>query len=257
VLKKSTSSVNTFNERRDIGAFLATLQYALRNRLIVFSCLISCMLNLSFAYLGTSTPLFSKYVLNTNDDIYVFGFTISAELQNAIPFLCSDLAALVSIPISLKFMDLYTKERVYTFCAGVCIILCLLHLVINSFLALVPTRILLGGFCAVLFIVPEILLADAIQQDSNNSGVQRSGSIYGFNSLLSHVTSILQELGKAMVLSATNYVQPTDAALVPIQPLSAIFGIRCLVGLVPALFLGLSIWVLTIRTSMAKGVKRD
>jgi len=79
------------------------------------------------------------------------------------------------------------------------------------------------------------LLADVIDEDELVTGVRREGAYFGVNALITKPSQSLSAWIAGYIFFITLYNQ--DLGPGETQPESAIFGIKLLVGLIPAIFL--------------------
>ncbi|MFX0009162.1 MAG: MFS transporter, partial [Candidatus Hermodarchaeota archaeon] len=82
-----------------------------------------------------------------------------------------------------------------------------------------------------------------IDMDELNTGVRREGAYFGINALITKPAQSLSAVISGFIFMVTGYIQ--ELAPGELQPVSAIFGIKLLIGLIPGIFiiLGLiSLW---------------
>ena len=256
-IKKPTSSNNKDDKKTQLN-FFSSLQYVFKNNVLFTTCLTIALMNLALSYIGTSAALFNKYVLRiSNQPVSIFGNVLTGETQSTILQSGSVISSLMFIPFYLKLINKYGVNTMWrvetTFFSAVC----LLNLFVTEFIGGFIIVVLVGIAISGLFVLPEILLAEAIELDNKKTGVKKSGLVYGFNALLIHISAVFIEFGKAFILNNTNYLQPTPEVPLPIQPDLAIFGIRTLVSIVPAAIMMLSNVILYKRNSSVSHLKNE
>jgi GPH family glycoside/pentoside/hexuronide:cation symporter len=79
------------------------------------------------------------------------------------------------------------------------------------------------------------LLADVIDEDELETGVRREGMFFGTNALITKPAQSVSAAISGLVFYFTFYNQ--DLSPGETQPASAIFGIKLLIGLIPAIFI--------------------
>ena len=97
-----------------------------------------------------------------------------------------------------------------------------------------------GGGLSVAYLVPWSMLPDVIELDELETGQRREGIFYGVFVFLQKLGLSLGLFISAQVLGATGYLQKVPGQPDPVQPESALFAIRLLVGPVGAAILLLS-----------------
>jgi GPH family glycoside/pentoside/hexuronide:cation symporter len=96
----------------------------------------------------------------------------------------------------------------------------------------------LGG----MFVLPDILLSDVIDEDAVNTGLRREGMYFGMQGLLLRLAIALQALALNFILSLTGYDASLTAAA---QSPAVAVGLRYALAVLPAIGLGLAILSLT------------
>jgi GPH family glycoside/pentoside/hexuronide:cation symporter len=119
-----------------------------------------------------------------------------------------------------------------------------------------------GGVMAVglagLLMIPDINLADVIDEDELATGVRREGMYFGMNGFLIRFAFTLQGLLTGAVLTATHYINPPDPNVFTPQPLSALWGLRGLMAFGPvvgSLLCAWAMWVYPLHSHTLAAVK--
>lgn len=97
--------------------------------------------------------------------------------------------------------------------------------------------VLAGVGVATAYLVPWAMLPDVIEQDELETGRRREGIFYGFFVFLQKMAVACGLFMIGQLLGAAGYLQPTKEVPLPIQPDSALFVIRLLIGPIPAVIL--------------------
>lgn len=96
----------------------------------------------------------------------------------------------------------------------------------------------MAGFgVSTAYLVPWSMIPDVIDLDELNTGHRREGIFYGFMVLLQKVALAIGLLGVGLVLQKAGFQSTTTGQPLPIQPESALWAIRWMVGPAPLLVL--------------------
>jgi GPH family glycoside/pentoside/hexuronide:cation symporter len=79
------------------------------------------------------------------------------------------------------------------------------------------------------------LLADIIDKDELNTGQRREGMFFGINALVTKPAQSVSAMISGFIFAFTNFNQ--NLGVGETQPASAVFGIKLLIGLIPAIFI--------------------
>jgi GPH family glycoside/pentoside/hexuronide:cation symporter len=148
-------------------------------------------------------------------------------------------AAIACIPLVVFLSGRLGKRAAYIVTAGWWALVMLALGFIPA--AAVPAAYVLAGLAGLgvagAQVIPWSMVPDVIEEDEMTSGVRREGAYYG-------VVVLFQKSGTAFMLAIVQWVlgltgyRPGEA-----QPAAALLAIRLLIGVVPAVFLGLSMIV--------------
>ena len=202
----------------------ASLKATLVNRSFLAFIGTNLFIQVAFVMIPAMMPFFAKYVLRISD-----------------PWQVSVLMALPLLGI-LPALPLWNRLTVRLDAASA------LGWALGAFaLGLVPlfwvrdvvSSLLVMGFLGIglagLFMLPDLLIADVIDEDEVKTGVRREGLYFGMNGFLIRFAFTLQGLITGTVLSATGYQADTVE-----QTAEALWGLRVLIAGVPLGALGLS-----------------
>lgn len=189
---------------------------------------------LAFQMIQATIPFFATYVLQIPKDEPV------------------KISALLALPliIVLPTLPLWRQAAVHWGAAralGWAIVLFALALiplwVVQDFLSAVIAIGFLGVGLGGLWLLPDLLIADIIDEDELKTGVRREGLYFGMNGLLIRLAFTLQGLLMGAVFHWSGY--QADQAQ---QTLQALWGLRLLIAGVPLLALGMSCLALRFYT---------
>jgi GPH family glycoside/pentoside/hexuronide:cation symporter len=180
---------------------------------------------LAFQMIQSTLPFFATYVLQISTDEPV---KISALL--ALPL----IIVLPTLPLWRQAAVRWGAARAL----GGAIVLFALALiplwVVRDFLSAVIAIGFLGVGLGGLWLLPDLLIADIIDEDELKTGVRREGLYFGMNGLLIRLAFTLQGLLMGAVFHWSGY--QADQAQ---QTQEALWGLRLLIAGVPLLALGM------------------
>lgn len=198
---------------------------------------IICVLSVLFIEVGKAICLanisfYSKYVMNSESGIMlIMGTVYVASIVSA--FIISYLCGKIGV------------RNTYIVSAGVFAVGALGFFLAPSVLTAMIVGALAGFGLAGVMIVPNMLYAEIIDDDQVRTGVRRDGTYFGMNALVMRLSIVIQGLVTTWVFNATGYLsEPEMELLGAVQPESAVFGIRALMGLVPLAFAILAVIIL-------------
>ncbi len=180
--------------------------------------------------------------------LYYFGtiFGDAGGFQIALPVLLA--ASMAFIPVWVVVSKRIGKKLSYNIGMGIFTVAVLLFFALGHVFGM-PFAILLMAIAGVGFatqyVMPFAMIPDVVEYDYAENGVRREGVFYG---LWTFVSKIGQALGIALsgwVLAWFGYREAVPGMPAPAQTELAEFGIRLLIGPVPAVFFLLGIVVLS------------
>ncbi len=118
-------------------------------------------------------------------------------------------------------------------------------LVLLSIAGLGPEQIALAYFLAALagagiacaYVLPWSMIPDVVEFDQLQTGERREGSYYAFASFFQKLAAGLAIWSMGQALALANYINPSAADPLPVQPAEAVQAIRLFMGPIPALLL--------------------
>lgn len=172
---------------------------------------------------------FMKYALQISDDVSYLFMMIPLVL------------AVIATPLWVWVSDKLGKKKAYIISAiyfVVPLLICL-FLPAGNLPLIIGIIALIGVGISAFQTLTFSILPDVVEVDELKNGVRREGTIYGTTMFLYKIASaVLVALTTAM-LGVFGYIESAGGEVVT-QPASAVFGIRLLIGIVPALCFVLS-----------------
>lgn len=223
-----------FFKTREKEAFIAqdrpklipSFKAALKNRPFVFGAVIYLLTWMCMTIIETILLFFIKYVLDLES---------MSEIIMALIF----VTAIFAIPFWEYASRKLNKRLAYAFGVSFWAVVQLLLISLNPSvpLALIIFLCVMAGIgVAAAHVLPWSILPDAIEWDEYKTGERHEGMFYSLVTLSHKVASSIAIPLTAVMLDVTNYV-PNAAQQSP----SVVFGIRLLMGPIPALLLTLGI----------------
>ncbi len=171
--------------------------------------------------------------------IYFFRYIYEAEDLFVLALLCLLVACLVFIPIWVRVSRVVGKKRAYNlgmalFAAAV-IVFFFVGTALPVWFAFVVFTIAGIGY-STNYVMPWSLVPDAVEYDFAEHGTRREGIFYGMWTFVSKLGSAFGLGLTGWILALFGYIEPGVVGFDPVQPASAILGIRLLTGPVPAVF---------------------
>ena len=171
--------------------------------------------------------------------IYYFRNVYQAEDQFVIALLCLLVTCLILIPVWVKISRSIGKKLAYNIGMGIFATVVIVFFFVGNQLPIwfgFLTFTVAGIGLSTNYVMPWSLVPDAVEYDFAENGRRREGVFYGLWTFSSKIGSALGLGLTGWVLAAFNYIEPALVETTPVQPDSAILGIRLLVGPVPAIF---------------------
>ena len=170
----------------------------------------------SYTLAAAVLPLYAELVLGLS------------QAMVGLPLLVIILVAMFSVPLWNYLYKKTDGRRTLIFASVILGISLIPYLFINTFTEAIiigiPTGVGLGG---TLFI-SDPLISETIDYDEYLTGKRREGAYYGMNALIIRLAVVMSAVTLGVVQNSTGFVPGT-----PIQPPSAIYGIRLLVSVFP------------------------
>jgi GPH family glycoside/pentoside/hexuronide:cation symporter len=204
--------------------------------------------NVPFRYV-TGIYLVSWLVVQTVSTLVIYYLTYWLRRPEQTPFvlLAVQGSALIFLFVWTAASRRIGKKGVYY--------LGMIWWIIVSFLLFIvqpawsPSVILVLGFfagigVAAAYLVPWAMLPDVIELDELKTGRRREGAFYGFFVFLQKAGLALGLALVSLTLGLSGYINPPPGTTTPIvQPDTALFAIRLMIGPIPAIILAAGIYL--------------
>ena len=165
--------------------------------------------------------------------VYYFKYLYKNEGATTIAMVILLVTAMVFIPVSVLVSKRIGKKRTYQFALLVMAVACLAIFFLGHVLGIkffYGMMVFAGVGIGFGYVPPFAMVPDAIEYDAIKTGHRKEGAFYGMWTFVSTLGISLSGFIIGMILSVTGYV-----ANAPQQLSSTEFGIRLLVGPIPAL----------------------
>lgn len=208
------------------------LRDAFRNRPFV---IVMCLYVLTWTAVSIVQAIFRFFLL----DWMKIG-EAQGDYIMAVVFISAALCLPLWVKVSERLGKRWTFALGISFWAGVQ--LALIFLPPGAVVAAYILAFLAGVGISVAHLLPWSIIPDVLEEEEVRSGERREGVYYGLVIFLEKIAFAANLLVTGQALKLSGYLQPTDAVPSPVQPASALWAIRILMGPVPALFLLLAIF---------------
>ncbi|MFX1493193.1 MAG: MFS transporter [Promethearchaeota archaeon] len=235
-------------EKEERLGILQSIKNVLANRSFITYAIFNFMVSYLIFSINSNLPFYIKDVLKISKD----------NLIASMPLISFLTFSIIGFPIILLLNKKIGNKRTLFYS----LFLTIIGLIIITFsgdiiLVSISFAIVGLGFSGTLLVFT--LLGDIIDQDELKTGVRREGAYFGTDALINKPAQSVSAGISGLVLFLTNFNQ--NLGVGESQPDSAIFGIKMLLGVIPAIFiiLGLiSLWYypLDSRTKEYKEMKR-
>jgi GPH family glycoside/pentoside/hexuronide:cation symporter len=125
----------------------------------------------------------------------------------------------------------------------------------TSFVFIMGLCVLAGIGVSAMHVLPWSILPDAIEYGEWKTGERQEGMYYSLITLAQKIASSMAVPAALLVLQATGYVPNSTT-----QPASAIFGIRMVAGVIPAITLSIGViftWLYPLGRESHKDITRE
>jgi GPH family glycoside/pentoside/hexuronide:cation symporter len=177
------------------------------------------------------------YAIQSNLPFYM-GDVIGVSGENIfsqLPLLFFILFSIIGYPFGLYLNRTQGNKRAVFYLSIIVVIgFILITFAYDAIFANISFIILGFGYSGQTLLI-YTLLADVIDKDELKTGVRREGAYFGINALITKPAQSLSAVISGLVFMLTSYNQ--DLGPEEVQPLEAIFGIKLLIGLIPAIFI--------------------
>lgn len=209
-------------------SFRQALRATLSNRPFRLFLVANFCIEFIFVMVTATIPFFTKYVLGLGD------VETSAMLGAAF------VAAIPVLLLWTKVSQRFGSRQALLATLLVFAVALLPFLVVSNFWGAIATSIGVGAGLAGLLMLPDLLIADMVDEDELKTGMRREGMYFGMNGFAIRFGVSVQSLILTQTLRLTGYVPD-----LPTQPGSVIAGLRLLMTAVPIVAVAiafLAIW---------------
>ncbi len=172
----------------------------------------------------SSMAFYTKYVLNASDEFTAFVFLLAFS------------SALIFILIWRVITNKIGSRNAMIFGIIVFGMELLMFLFIETIQQLLVLAVLLGMGIAPVMLLPDLLIAEVIDEDELKTGVRREGMYFGANAFVIRLSTVVEAIIISTILTYFGY----DSNL-SVQPASVAIGLRLLVGAIPIIFIAIAI----------------
>jgi GPH family glycoside/pentoside/hexuronide:cation symporter len=154
--------------------------------------------------------------------------------------------AFLTMPLTVKLMRRFDKRTTYmgTMAIYAIVLLIMSQIPPGGQNYVIVAAIFAGFGHGAANVIPWAMVADVVDVDELSTGQRREGIYAGYLVFLRKLAAALALFTLIQVLTATGFQEGTTGSLIVVeQPESALNALRIMVGVVPAVILGLSILV--------------
>ncbi|RMG97367.1 MAG: MFS transporter [Chloroflexi bacterium] len=221
-----------------------SLRVTLTNRDFLHFLGANLMIQYIIVALTATVPFYTKYVLKIQGNTRLMGLTLDPGTQNALFLGIAFITALPAMPVwtwAVRRWGAWQTMRANVLITAVILLGFFLPNQFSTGLLITAT---FGFTLAGILMLPDLLIADIIDADELTTQVRREGLYFGMNGLIIRLAFTAQGAIAGVILTLTGYLPPVGDELYPVQPTSAVFGIRFMAGGIPALAMLLASWLL-------------
>lgn len=222
------------------------LQATISNRNFLFFLGANLMVQFVFLALASTVPFYTKYALLIQSDLAIPGTEIILDVatQNSVFLGAAFIIAIPAMPMwtaVARRLGSWTALRIACLTAAATL---LTFFAAKDFFGGLACVLAFGVNLAGLLMLTDLLIADLVDADELATGSRREGLYFGMNGLIIRLAFTIQGGISAAILTATGYVNPSAGVLYPIQPPSAVLGIRWMLAGIPTLALVVAFFLL-------------
>jgi len=218
-------------KEENLGLWEAT-KTTLRNKNFLIFAVFNFMMTFVVISVMSILPFYIQDVLKVTPD----------SLLGTLPLLLYIGFSLLGLPVGILMNQRYGNKHSILYLSGVVITGFIMATFANDIIIASISFAIIGfGFSGQTVLV-YTLLADIIDQDELETGVRREGMYFGTDALITKPAQSVAAAIAGLVFYLTLYNQ--DLGPGESQPASAIFGIKLLIGLIPAIFIIIGMIVL-------------
>ncbi|MCA9957660.1 MAG: MFS transporter [Chloroflexota bacterium] len=222
------------------------LRFTLTNRDFLFFLGTNLLIQYLFLAITSTVPFYTKYVLRIQSALTIprLNLTLDVATQNSVFLAAAFIVALPAMPLwTVVTRRIGAWRTLRVACITTALSMLGFFLAADFYTGLVFVFIF-GVNLAGLLMLTDLLIADLVDADELVTGARREGLYFGMNGLVIRFAFTIQGIITGLVLTLTGYVSPTATELYPIQPETAVAGIRWMLAGFPALALLLAFFLL-------------
>lgn len=220
-------------ENENLGLWEATKTTIKNKNFLAFAIFNFSMIYVQFAIMS-NLSFYIQDVLNVSNE----------NPLSFLPLLLFVLFTMLGLPIGMYLNEKIGGKRGVIYLSLVVIVgFIMITFTEHIVLASISFAILGLGYSGQL-LISLTLLADVVDEDELETGVRREGMYFGTNALITKPAQSLAAIIAGLVFFLTGYNQDLKSG--ETQSNSAIFGIKLLIGIIPAIFVLIGIIVLAL-----------
>lgn len=219
-------------EKEEKLGLIKAIKTTLRNKGFLIFAIFNFMMTFVVITVMSVLPFYIQDVLQVSDD----------SLLASLPLIMYISFSLIGLPIGIFFNKKFGNKNAILYLSGAVIIGFIMVTLANDLvMASIAFAIIGLGFSGQTVLV-YTLLADLIDKDELKTGIRREGMYFGTDALITKPAQSVSAAIAGIVFYLFAYNQNLKAG--DSQPESAIFGIKLLIGLIPAIFIIIGMIVL-------------
>ncbi len=226
--------------------FVPALRATMNNLPFRYFLLANLFTEFTYSVMTATIPFYAKYVLMIQSPVTLpSGIELDVGLQNSLLLGLAFIAALPALPVWTVYAKRVGGRNAWMTASITIGATFVLFLWAHDFYTGLLSTVLLGFSLAGLMVMPDLLVADVVDEDETLTGVRREGMFFGMNGFVIRFAFTMQGALLGVVFTVTGYIPPTDSGLYSLQPQSAVWGLRFMMGIVPMLAAAITYWALT------------
>ena len=221
-IKEPPELVPKASEKLDLWFATKT---TLKNKAFLTFVIFNFMMTYVVYAIQSNLPFYMSDVIGVSGD----------DIFSQLPLLSFLLFSVIGFPFGLYLNKTKGNKKAVCYLSVIVVIgFLLITFASDVIFANISFMILGFGYSGQTLLV-YTLLADVIDMDELNTGVRREGAYFGINALITKPAQSLSAVMSGFIFMVTGYIQ--ELAPGELQPVSAIFGIKLLIGLIPGIFI--------------------
>nr|MDO8133605.1 MFS transporter [Candidatus Njordarchaeum guaymaensis] len=200
--------------------------------------------NKSFlTYLGTQLFLQLTYSIAVATIPFYVNDVLGADLT--VLLMVMFLSIIPSLAVWVRFTNRSGPRKALSASIVILMAALILTFFITDWIQAIPVLILAGVGLAGPMLIPTMMVADVCDEDELKTDVRREGMYTGISGFIVKLSTSVSGVIVTGVLAFSGYIAKTQGLPPPIEPASAILGIRVLMGLIAIIPLVIALLVLS------------